>query len=203
MTLINAIYKFNFQTKNAIVNIFNQIKFNNFLIFNLYLYLMMKKYRISISIEKRIILHLADYIENKNKTEVVIDITQFGIANSMAIRIEHVSRSVIKLVEDGLLFVRSTPIRGLNRRKKAYFLTKKGIGYAKKIKDWFGDKSILIRNLDDEIREIKFKHLKNLLNYEIKPLEAYKIISVSDEGIIDLKKMMSIRDNEFELNLAF
>ena len=85
---------------------------------------MLNRFRISISVEKRIILHLTDYIENKNKTEVVNDITQFGIANAVAIRLEHVSRSVKRLVVDGSVFVRSAHIRGLNRRRKAYFLTK-------------------------------------------------------------------------------
>jgi predicted transcriptional regulator len=156
---------------------------------------MTKKFKISIPVEKRIILHLLDYIKLRNTIEGSDAITQQGIAKATGIRIEHVSRSVKRIKTSGYVFVRSTYIKEINRHKKAYFLTKEGISYAKEIKSWFDKKSILIRTLDNEIREIKFYEIDKFVNFRIKPLDVIKYASKSNDWILDLRNILRNRNN--------
>ncbi|MFW9879407.1 MAG: hypothetical protein ACFFG0_40540 [Candidatus Thorarchaeota archaeon] len=156
---------------------------------------MTKKFKISLPVEKRIILHLLEYIKLRNTIEGSDAITQQGIAKATGIRIEHVSRSVKRIKTDGYVFVRSTYIKDQNRHKKAYFLTKEGIKYAREIQSWFDKKSILIRTLDNEIREIKFYEIDKFINFRIKPLEVFKFTTDSNDCVLDLKKIIRNRNN--------
>ncbi len=151
---------------------------------------MLKRFKLSIPVEKRIILHLADYVNYPGAIEVDNAITQQGIANAVNIRYQHVSRAIIKLIQDDHIFFRSVHVKKVNRRKKAYFLSIKGIAYSKDIKKWFDDKPVFIRNPDNELREIRFYDLKKILKFNIKPLEAFRYAFDSDDGIIDLKQVI-------------
>jgi DNA-binding PadR family transcriptional regulator len=153
---------------------------------------MIKKYKISLSVEKRIILHLAENMKYKDKYEVTDNITQQGIALAVCIRHEHVSRSVLKLQNEDLIFVRSALINEVQRHKKAYFLTQKGLKYANEIKKWFDNKSILIRNYDNELREKKFYEIRKEL--KLKPLEVYKYIINSKECLLDFNQISLNRE---------
>ena len=150
---------------------------------------MSKKYKISLSIEKRIILHLANYTRYRKKLIIPNEITQQGIANAIKIRIEHVSRSIKKLIQDDFIYMRSARIIEANRVKKAYFLTKNGKNYVSEIKRWFRNKPILIRTKKGEFREIRFSQLNELIDTKIGPLEIYNIYKQSKDNVIDLKKL--------------
>ncbi|MFW9879406.1 MAG: AAA family ATPase, partial [Candidatus Thorarchaeota archaeon] len=120
-------------------------------------------------------------------------VTQQGIADAIAIRLEHVSRSLKKLVSNDYIYVRSSHIKGEYRRKKAYFLSIKGLSYVQEVIDGYKNKKLLIRTLEGELREIKYSELEDFLDYKIKLLEVYRYSSLSKNGIIDLKQVISDR----------
>lgn len=154
---------------------------------------MSKKYKISLSIEKRIILHLSNYNRYRTKLIVTNEVSQQGISNAAGIRLEHVSRAIKKLIQDDFIYMRNTRILEADRIKKAYFLTKNGKQYALRIKEWFRNKKILIRTLNGELREIRFSKLKDFINAKIQPLEIYNIAARFKDNIVDLKKINSIK----------
>jgi len=147
---------------------------------------MTNKFKISLTVQKRILLHLLEYINNEDGFEVDNNIIQQGIANSLGIRLEHVSRSVNRLIKDKQVYYKSIHIKGIPRRRKAYFLTTKGIEHSKEIKKWFENKIIFVRTPDNDIQKIKFYQLKKILNFKIKPMEIFNYMS--NDGIIDLKQ---------------
>jgi tetratricopeptide (TPR) repeat protein len=160
--------------------------------------------RIPLSIEKRIILYLANYIDLRDSYEGNAAITQQGIAEAIGIHYQHVPRSLKTLLKDELVYERKTHVIGFQRRKKIYFLTSNGIKYSNEIIKWFENKKILIKNYDNEIREIKFYQLKDKLNFKLNPLEAYKYSLASKNNIIDLNQILSDRKQSgltFNINL--
>jgi tetratricopeptide (TPR) repeat protein len=153
------------------------------------------KFKISLPIEKRILLHLLDYTNQKNSYEVEKTITQAGIAVAIGIRLEHVSRAVKHMIKNQLVYSRTGHVRGELRQKKAYFLTPEGLNYAREIKRDFNDRKILIRTFDDELKEIKFVEINNFLRFKISPLDAYNYSNKNDDNIIELKEV--IKDSKF------
>ena len=158
-----------------------------------------KHFKISISIEKRLILHLANHIDLRDSFEVSAAVTQQGIADAIGIHFEHIPRALKNLLIEGVVYERKAHVKEFYRRKKIYFLTTKGIEYANEITQWFDNKSIHIHTLEGEIREIKFKQLKEFLNFKLNPLDAYKYSSESKHGIIDLNQ---VQHDKNQLNLA-
>ena len=140
---------------------------------------MIDKRKILLPVEKRIILHLAENKNEKDKYEVKQDITQHGIAKAICIRHEHVSRSVIKLIKEKFVFVRSMLIYESQRRTKAYFLTDKGLKYAKEIKK-------------NELREISLRQLNKNLKPKLKPLEVFRYMHTALEPILDLNDISRV-----------
>jgi len=150
-----------------------------------------KNFKFFIPVHKQILLYLADFVKYKEAFEVDNAITQQGIATAIGIRIEQVSRAVNTLIDDGYLSVRTAYIQGINRKKKAFFTTDKGLKQAYDIKNWLNNKIILIRDLDGELIESSFKALARAIDYKLKPLEIYKYVPISQNGIITLPQLLA------------
>lgn len=164
---------------------------------------MKQNYKISIPVYKQILFYLGEYKDSEESFVVDNAITQQGIAQALVLRIEHVSKTVKRLIFDGYVSVSTCIIKGFPRKKKAYFLTAKGKEKLNSMLNKFNDQTLLIRNLSGDLLEARFFHLKKALDFNIKPLMIYKYSSISKKGIIDLKKIISeiekIESN-YELN---
>ncbi len=77
-------------------------------------------------VQERILLHLLDYSDYKNSVEVPFSLSQMGIANAVAIARSNVPRAIAGLKEQGLLVERQAHVKGVSRKRKAYFLTDSG-----------------------------------------------------------------------------
>jgi len=154
---------------------------------------MSKDFRITLTNKKQIILYLSNYYRYRTKLIVTNEISQKGISNACGIRLEHVSRNIKTLIQDDLIYKRSARMIKTNRTKKAYFLTKKGKKYISQIKKVFNNKKIIIRTLDDELREIQFSQLKDFIDIKIQLLDVYNVAKLSKDNIVDLKKLKSIK----------
>ncbi len=79
---------------------------------------------------ERLLLHLRDYALPRYREDVPPQATQEGIAEALGIRSNHVPRAVRKLVGDGAVEEVVSHVSGFARRRKAYFLTEKGLAIA-------------------------------------------------------------------------
>ena len=87
-----------------------------------------------LTIQERILLHLAGFTSAKEAYTVPREVTQAGIAGSLAIRVAHASREVRKLVDSRMADERDAAVQGARRHQKAYFLTPSGVLAAQKLK---------------------------------------------------------------------
>ena len=76
-------------------------------------------------VQERILLHLLDYSDFKNSIEVPFALSQMGIANAVAM--SNVPRAISGLKDQGILVERQAHVKGVSRKRKAYFLTDSGI----------------------------------------------------------------------------
>ena len=141
----------------------------------------------SISVEKRIILHLVNCTHYIDRFEVGEEITQKGIADILQIRVTHVSRALKRIEMEGLLFKRKAIVKNRDRRMKTYYLTKKGIEYGNAVKAQMTNQSIYILTNDGELRETKLWEIEKLYGIKIDPLTAYTL--TLKKGMIDLSHL--------------
>ena len=66
----------------------------------------MAKHDSLISVEKRILLHLLNHYSPKHRYKAPIDLTQIGIAHAVGTSQSHISDSIRKLVDKGLVHER-------------------------------------------------------------------------------------------------
>lgn len=76
---------------------------------------------------EKLLLHLYKHNRFRDMFEVPPALTQEGIAKEIGIAQQNVSTFVRKLETEGLIDGKTSHIQGMNRRKKAYFLTEAGI----------------------------------------------------------------------------
>ncbi|MEW5761050.1 MAG: tetratricopeptide repeat protein, partial [Candidatus Thermoplasmatota archaeon] len=154
--------------------------------------------KISLSVEKRIILHLLRFYQYYDAWEVPFQVSQEGIGEELGIILNNVSRAVTKLIEDGKVYSRLAHIKGLKRRRRAYFLSEKGIVLAKEIERELLEQEIVIKTKDNELKVWK---IEDAIRYFLK--EHFVKISLSEivekqnrEGIVSIGAKESIARGE-------
>jgi len=88
--------------------------------------------RIHVTVKQKIMLHLMHFTNIPNNSfNVVYDITQDGISNSVGVTRAHVSVELKKLRECGAVVTWKAHILGSSTKRLAYILTPSGIEDAK------------------------------------------------------------------------
>ena len=82
--------------------------------------------RIPMKVSDQIILHLHNFGGYSEKYKVPFQVSQAGIAKILGAHRSHISYYLKKLEAQGILSSRLGRIQGLPRKRKVYFLTKKG-----------------------------------------------------------------------------
>jgi DNA-binding MarR family transcriptional regulator len=83
-----------------------------------------------VTVNERLLLHLRDFALPRYRENVPPHVTQEGIADALGIRPNHVPRAVRRLVEEGAVEELTSHVTGFARRRKAYFLTERGVSIA-------------------------------------------------------------------------
>jgi len=89
--------------------------------------------RLSVSQIEMIQLHLLDMEPFRGELEVPKEACQEGISERMVSGVHNISRALSVLTAEGLVESRLCHIRGASKRRKAYFLTEKGIHNARSL----------------------------------------------------------------------
>ncbi len=98
--------------------------------------------------EERILVHLYDYSKYREDYEVPAEVTQEEIGISTGILKNHVSRDMKRLMNKGFVEERLAKVRSLQRKRKAYFLTAKGLTIAQRVISSLSEKRIKLRDGD-------------------------------------------------------
>jgi tetratricopeptide (TPR) repeat protein len=116
--------------------------------------------------------------------------TQYGIAESTGIYQGHIPRNMKKLIEKKIVKETRSPIKGLERRRKAYLLTYEGMNSAKDILKTVTEMKIRFKNKKGNAKETKICKTAEKLKKQI-DVNIVDIIRVmSPEGIVDYKDLI-------------
>ncbi|MEZ8079446.1 MAG: tetratricopeptide repeat protein [Candidatus Poseidoniaceae archaeon] len=136
-------------------------------------------------VQERILLHLLDYSDYKGSVEVPFSLSQMGIANAVSIARSNVPRAIAGLKDQGLLVERQAHVKGVSRKRKAYFLTEPGMNLAddtwKRLRE-FPFKAILE---DGKIVSTTLGNANQQLPFSMRPVDLIRYLD--DNGVLDTR----------------
>ena len=136
-------------------------------------------------VQERILLHLLDYSDYKGSVEVPFSLSQMGIANAVSIARSNVPRAIAGLKDQGLLVERQAHVKGVSRKRKAYFLTESGMNLAdetwKRLRE-FPFRAILE---DGNIVSTTLGNANQELPFSMRPVDLIRYLD--DNGVLDTR----------------
>lgn len=138
-------------------------------------------------VQERILLHLLDYSDYKDSIEVPFALSQMGIANAVAIARSNVPRAIAGLKDQGSLIERQAHVKGVSRKRKAYFLTDNGVALANET--WQRLRSFPLRCLlgDQPAEATTLGGAKSVLPFEMRPVDIIRYMD--EQGMLDVRNL--------------
>lgn len=102
----------------------------------------------------KILLHLRDYWQYRERTEYPEAVTQKGISRFTGLQITHIPRALKGLLSEELLDEVKGHVQGEDRRYKAYFLTERGLAEANVLLDKLKDIKVVVSGEEKIIGEV-------------------------------------------------
>ena len=151
-------------------------------------------------ISEKILLHLKNWPRYEHQIPPLA-VTQQGIADAVKIRINHVPRAMRELHEKGYLEETKDHVVGLQRKRKVYFLTEKGVSLAAEISERLRNSQILLRNAEGDVEKIKVYEVNNYLGESEIKLTLLEIINHISDGIFDYRTFQETMIEKEEVQL--
>ncbi|MBN1389945.1 MAG: tetratricopeptide repeat protein [Candidatus Thermoplasmatota archaeon] len=129
-----------------------------------------------LTIDKKILLHLYEIRHTEMDFEVPQEVVQDGIAEAVSIRRDNIPRTMKKLKEEGFVHDVLKRIKGLPRKRKAYFLTEKGLSYAKEVRDVIAYHKVYLQLADGSVKLVHLKDVSTYVNVNLPILELHQLI---------------------------
>ena len=138
-------------------------------------------------VQERILLHLLDYSDYKNSVEVPFSLSQMGSANAVAIARSNVPRAIAGLKDQGLLIERQAHVKGVSRKRKAYFLTESGKTLAEDT--WNELRSFALRCIlaDGKIQSTTLGEINTILPFSMRSVDIIRYMD--DNCVIDSRAL--------------
>jgi tetratricopeptide (TPR) repeat protein/DNA-binding MarR family transcriptional regulator len=138
-------------------------------------------------VQERILLHLLDYTDFKNSVEVPFALSQMGIANAVAIARSNVPRAIAGLKDQGLLIERQAHVKGVSRKRKAYFLTDPGMNLSEET--WRRLRSFPLRAIleDGQTVHSTLSEINEKLPFSMRPVDIIRYMD--DNCVLDARTL--------------
>ena len=127
-------------------------------------------------VQERILLHLLDYSDFKDSIEVPFALSQMGIANAVAIARSNVPRAIAGLKDQNILVERQAHVKGVSRKRKAYFLTDSGVTLASETWERLSDWPVRIILDDQPAVSSTLGGAKSVVPFEMRPVDIIRYI---------------------------
>jgi tetratricopeptide (TPR) repeat protein len=138
-------------------------------------------------VQERILLHLLDYSDYKDSIEVPFALSQMGIANAVAIARSNVPRAIAGLKDQGILVERQAHVKGVSRKRKAYFLTDSGVGLANETWERLSDFPVRCILDDQPAVATTLSGAKSILPFEMRPVDIIRYID--EHNALDVRNL--------------
>jgi DNA-binding MarR family transcriptional regulator len=138
-------------------------------------------------VQERILLHLLDYSDFKDSIEVPFALSQMGIANAVAIARSNVPRAIAGLKDQGILVERQAHVKGVSRKRKAYFLTDSGVSLA--AETWQRLTEVPVRCVfeGESPKDTTLGGVKSVLPFPMRPVDVIRYMD--DNHTLDLRSL--------------
>lgn len=136
-------------------------------------------------VQERIMLHLRDYVDYSDSVEVPFALSQMGIANAVAIARSNVPRAIAGLKDSGLLVERQAHVRGVSRKRKAYFLTDTGVVQAEETWNLLSESPIRLVDGEGVTHTTTLAGSIEMADFKMRPVDVLRY--VDDNGMLDLR----------------
>ena len=134
------------------------------------------------AVEDRILLHLLEQLDERDRYIVSRQVTRRGIAEACGLHPPNVSRSMKALERRHLVKSSTASVRQETRRQKAWHLTEDGEKYAHERRKKLGDTMILIRDGRGRLIEVPAKEVGGRLDAN---MELFSILMyAAAEGVL-------------------
>jgi tetratricopeptide (TPR) repeat protein/DNA-binding MarR family transcriptional regulator len=144
------------------------------------------KFKLKLTIEERILLHIRDYTKYEHNMQAPFALTQDGIAKAVSVVRSAIPRSMKKLVDKGIVNEQIGHVEGVIRRRKIYYLTTAGLMRAQEIIEKLEGLKCQARNTEGEVRELKISEINKFLGTDFSILEL--LDGLSENGVFDYPK---------------
>jgi tetratricopeptide (TPR) repeat protein len=143
-----------------------------------------------ITLENRILLLLRRFDRFRESFTVPEVLSQGGMAKTLAARQNHVSRAITDLESKGMVNHRSAHVKGLSRKRRVYFLNRKGLEETDRYITGISSKYLTVRTAEGSIEEWDLKR-------------AVRTVSNILERNVDMFEMVNdlIENNELDLTI--
>ena len=135
-------------------------------------------------VQIRILLHLRDYADYRDRVEVPFALSQMGIANAVSIARSNVPRAIGSLKDSGYVIERQAHITGVTRKRKAYFLTDEGIKVANGIWEKVSTQNVRLKFPDGSSQNVPLVNALELTDLPLRHVDILRYID--DNGSLDL-----------------
>lgn len=130
-----------------------------------------------LTVDRKILLHLFEVKHTEMDFEVPRSVVQDGIASAVSIRRDNIPRTMKKLKEEDLVDDILKRIKGLPRKRKAYFLTAKGLEFAKQVRDEVAYHRVYLELSDGSVKEIYMKDVAPYLNISLNLIDLHSLLN--------------------------
>ena len=138
-------------------------------------------------VQERILLHLLDYSDFKDSIEVPFALSQMGIANAVAIARSNVPRAIAGLKDQGILVERQAHVKGVSRKRKAYFLTDSGVLLAGETWERLSEFPVRCILDDQPAVSTTLGGAKSVLPFEMRPVDVIRYID--EHNCLDVRNL--------------
>ena len=138
-------------------------------------------------VQERILLHLLDYSDFKDSIEVPFALSQMGIANAVAIARSNVPRAIAGLKDQGILVERQAHVKGVSRKRKAYFLTDSGVSLARETWERLSEFPVRCILDDQPAVSTTLGGAKSVLPFEMRPVDVIRYID--EHNCLDVRNL--------------
>ncbi len=135
-------------------------------------------------VQIRILLHLRDYADFRDRVEVPFALSQMGIANAVSIARSNVPRAIGSLRESGYVIERQAHITGVTRKRKAYFLTDEGISLSDEVWNSVSERIVKTIQPGGKIEELTIADIVSQSEIELRHVDILRYMD--DDATIDL-----------------
>lgn len=134
---------------------------------------------------KKILLYLYDTDEDIENQVYPFSYCQDGIAQNVELSQNRVSKLLVELEENEMIYKESRRVQGTSQKRYVYFLTEKGKKSAKNFKQDIGEKNLRLKT-ENSVDDIK---LSDIEEYIQGPNSYLFALNNLDDGVLDLTEI--------------